>query len=166
MRRLSERLGLTGVLAAIVSVVGVAATAFLLDGGPIWTPLPVSAMAALPSCPQDETLTWRRSNGDTIEPAATSLLATNTVLNACPWTAGTLAIVLRGTIAADIGTRVVLAQGDDRLLDVELRGEERTFEVDVPASGQLLLAFVNDYYDPPEDRNLWVSGLDFTPRAP
>jgi hypothetical protein len=70
------------------------------------------------------------------------------------------------SLAGGIGTRAVLVQGADRLLDVELRDEERTFEVDVPAAGQLLLAFVNDYYDPPEDRNLWVSGLEFTPRAP
>jgi hypothetical protein len=88
------------------------------------------------------------------------------MLIACPWSPGTLTVTLRGTTAAGIGTRAVLVQGAERLLDVELRDEERTFEVDVPPSGQLLLAFVNDYYDPPEDRNLWVSGLAFTPRAP
>ena len=166
MRRPSERTGWVDVLVATVSIVGIAAMAYLLDGGPTWSPLPASAMAALPPCPHAEAVTWLRQNGDSVDPAATTLLASNAMLIACPWTPGTLTVTLRGTIAAGIGTRAVLMQGADRLLDVELRDEERTFEIDVPASGQLLLAFVNDYYDPPEDRNLWVSGLAFTPRAP
>ena len=166
MRRLSERTGWAGVLAATLSIVGVAAMAFLLDGGPIWSPLPASAMAELPPCPHAEAVTWRRQNGDIVDPTATTLLAFNAIVIACPWTPGTLTVTLRGTIAAGIGTRAVLTQGAERLLDVELRDEERTFQIDVPASGLLLLAFVNDYYDPPEDRNLWVSGLAFTPRSP
>ena len=76
------------------------------------------------------------------------------------------AVSLRGTLGDGVGTRAVLVQGPNRLLDVELRDETHTFEVDVPAAGQLLLAFVNDFYEPPEDRNLWVSVLEFTPRAP
>ena len=166
MRRRSEAFGLVKLLVASASVVGVALVAFLLDGGPIWSPLPASAMSALPACPTGETLAWKRQNGDTIDPATTTLLASNAMLIACPWSPGTLTVSLRGTVTAGIGTRAVLVQGPNRLLDVELRNEERTFQVDVPASGQLLLAFVNDYYDPPEDRNLWVSGLAFTPRAP
>ena len=166
MRRRSEAFGLVRLLVASLSVVGVVLVVFLLDSGPIWSPLPASAMSALPACPQGETLAWERQNGDTIDPATTTLLATNAMLIACPSTPGTLTVTLRGTIAAGIGTRAVLVQGADRLLDVELRDEERTFEIDVPAQGQLLLAFVNDYYDPPEDRNLWVSGLAFTPRSP
>ena len=166
MRRLSERIGLVGALVAAGSIVTVAAIATVLDTGPAWAPVPASAMAALPPCYQSEALTWHRPNGDRIDPTTTTLLATNALLVACPWAPGTLTVSLRGTIAAGIGTRAVLTQGAERLLDVELRDETRTFEIDVPASGQLLLAFVNDYYDPPEDRNLWVSGLAFTPRAP
>ena len=109
---------------------------------------------------------WRRENGDPIDVEATTLLASNAALLGCPPTPGTLTLTLRGTVAAGIGTRAVLVQGPRRLLDVELRDETRTFAVDVPAAGQLLLAFVNDYYQPPEDRNLWVSGLAFTPRSP
>ena len=166
MRHPSERTGWAGVLVATVSIVGVGAMAFLLDRGPSWSPLPPSAMAALPPCPHAEAVTWHRQNRAIVDPAATTLLASNDMLIACPWTPGTLTVTLRGTIAAGIGTRAVLVQGTNRLLNVELRDEERTFEIDVPAQGQLLLAFVNDYYDPPEDRNLWVSGLAFTPRSP
>jgi hypothetical protein len=157
---------MTQVAIIAASVVAVFTLTLVLDTGPAWSPLQASVLAALPPCDQDATLTWHRQTGDPIDPAATTLLATNAMLIACPWTPGNLTVTLRGTTAAGIGTRAVLTQGAERLLDVELRDEERTFEVDVPASGQLLLAFVNDYYDPPEDRNLWVSGLAFTPRAP
>jgi hypothetical protein len=157
---------LTRVVILAVSVGTVVAVALALDTGPAWSPLPGSGMATLPPCARGETLTWHRQNGDPVDPAAATLLASNAMLIACPSSPGTLTVTLRGTTAAGIGTRAVLTQGAERLLDVELRDEERTFEVDVPVSGQLLLAFVNDYYDPPEDRNLWVSGLAFTPRAP
>lgn len=149
-----------------LALVAVGMTGAILDSGPPWTPLAATAMAPLPPCGSASELNWSHRNGETIDPTATTALFWNAMLIACPWSPGTLTVTLRGTIAAGIGTRAVLVQGPNRLLDVELRNEERTFEVDVPASGQILLAFVNDYYDPPEDRNLWVSGLEFTPRAP
>ena len=166
MRRLSERLSLTKLFVLAASAVAIATVTLALDTGPAWSPLPASALAALTPCDQADTLAWHHQSGDPVDPTATTLLASNAMLIACPWTPGTFTVTLRGTIAAGIGTRAVLTQGAERLLDVELRDEERTFDVDVPAQGQLLLAFVNDYYDPPEDRNLWVSGLAFTPRAP
>lgn len=166
MQRLSERLSLTQAFVFAASAVAIAAVTLVLDTGPAWSPLPASALATLPPCDPADVLTWHRQSGDPVDPTATTLLASNAMLIACPWTPGTLTVTLRGTIAAGVGTRAVLVQGPNRLLDVELRDEERTFEIDVPAQGQLLLAFVNDYYDPPEDRNLWVSGLAFTPRAP
>jgi hypothetical protein len=166
MRRRSERIWLTQVIIIGVGIVATLAATLVLDTGPAWSQLPASALASLPPCDGEEVLTWVNENGDTIDPVGTTALYWNATLIACPWSPGTLTVTLRGTTAAGIGTRAVLTQGAERLLDVELRDEERTFEVDVPASGQLLLAFVNDYYDPPEDRNLWVSGLAFTPRAP
>ena len=148
------------------ALVAAGLTAALLDSGPAWAPLAAYPLAPPPDCLQSEDLVWAGENGATIDLAATTLLATNGMLIACPWTPGTLAVTLRGTLGGGIGTRVVIVQGAERLLDIELRDEARAFEVDVPANGQLLLAFVNDFYDPPEDRNLWVSGLEFTPRAP
>ena len=165
MRRLSERLSLNQVFAFAVSAIAIVAVTLVLDTGPAWSPLPASALAALPPCDQDGTLNWHRQGGDPVDPTTATLLASRAVLVACPWTPGTLTVTLRGTVAAGIGTRAVLTQGTERLLDVELRDEERTFEVEVPTAGQLL-AILNDSDDPPEDRNLWVSGLAFTPRAP
>ncbi len=149
-----------------LALVAAGLTAALLDTGPAWAPLAASPLAPLPDCPGTTDLVWARENGNPIDPASTTLLASNAMLITCPWTPGTLTLTLRGTLAAGIGTRAVLVQGPHRLLDVELRDETLTFEVDVPAAGQLLLAFVNDFYEPPEDRNLWVSGLEFTPRSP
>jgi hypothetical protein len=148
------------------AIIAMTSTALVLDTGPGWEPLPTSSFGDLPTCEADANLQWRHETGAHIDTSTELRIATNAIIIACPWTPGTLTVTLRGTTAAGIGTRAVLTQGAERLLDIELRDEECAFTVDVPASGQLLLAFVNDYYDPPEDRNLWVSGLEFTPRAP
>ena len=152
-------------LRAVAAVLLTGFTFAWLDLGSTWSGVPWSPLAAVP-CDGAADPEWSRSNGDPVDPSGTTLLASNAFVVACPPTPGTLTLTLRGTLAAGIGTRAVLVQGPHRLLDVELRDETRTFEVDVPAAGQLLLAFVNDYYQPPEDRNLWVSGLAFTPRSP
>jgi hypothetical protein len=151
----------------VAAVVVIVATALALDAGVAWQPLDTSAFHEPPPCEFSDHLLWKHetSSAEGQQPGTTKL-ARSAFMTACPWSPGTLTVTLRGTIAAGIGTRAVLVQGPNRLLDVELRNETRTFTVDVPAAGQLLLAFVNDYYDPPEDRNLWVSGLEFTPRAP
>lgn len=152
-------------LRAVALLVLAVLTAVGLDRGPAWSGLAATPVAPA-ACEPEEGVTWRRANGDAIDPTATTLLASNAVLAACAPGPGTLALTLRGTVGGGVGTRAVLVHGPERLLDVELRDQTRTFEVAVPAAGPLVLAFVNDYYAPPEDRNLWVSGLDFTPRSP
>ena len=170
MRRRSDALGslVISVAGGVGLLVALAFGAWHLDGGPGWAPLPAPLPAlssASPPCQPGDELTWRHASGESIDPTAITLLATNAALSACAPSAGVLSLTLRGTVAENVGSRAVLVHGFERLLDVELRDEERAFMLDVPASGQLLLAFVNDRYVPPEDRNLWVSGLGFTPRA-
>ena len=152
-------------LVVIGVIVGLALLTFVADAEP-WQPVPPIAAVPPPACEPDDDLVWRHESGATIDPGSTTLLATNAGLHSCAPSHGTLALTLRGTIAEGIGTRAVLVQGTERLLEIELRDEERDFAVDIPAAGALVLAFVNDRYVPPEDRNLWVSGLEFTPRAP
>lgn len=160
-RRLDPRVALR---AAALLALAVLAT-LGLDRGPGWSGLAATPVAPA-ACAPDDGVTWRRADGDAVDPAATTLLASNALLTTCAPGAGTLALTLRGTVGGGVGTRAVLVQGAARLLDVELRDETRTLEVAVPAAGPLVLAFVNDFYAPPEDRNLWVSGLAFTPRSP
>lgn len=133
-----------------------------LDGGPPWAPLAPRERGVMPSCASGPTVVWRNENGTPLT-ASPTLLTSNTSVHACVDSAGVLGVTLRGTIAESIGSRAVLIHGHERLLDVELRDEAARFEVHVPSGGLLVLAFVNDRYVPPEDRNLWVSRLDFTP---
>jgi hypothetical protein len=156
---------LIGKAAVTVVIAAVALTALPTDGQ-AWEQVAASPIAPLPPCPDVDALHWTNERGESVDPTDSVRMNTNASIIACPTEAGRLTFTLGGTIAAGVGSRAVLTQGAKRLLDVELRDEERIFEVDIPAAGQLLLAFVNDYYDPPEDRNLWVSGLEFTPRAP
>ena len=166
MPRLIDLRRIASLLMVVVGgIAALALLAFFSDAEP-WQPVSPIAALSPPACEPDDDLVWRRESGDTIDPVGRTLFASNAGLHSCAPSPGTLALTLRGTIAEGIGTRAVLVQGTERLLEIELRDEQRDFVVDVPAAGALVLAFVNDRYVPPEDRNLWVSGLVFTPRAP
>jgi hypothetical protein len=148
---------------AVVAVAPVAVAWSVLDRGPAWTPLAPTGAGATAACVTDGR--WRREAGELIDITTTTLLASNAGLTWCAPDAGVLSMTLRGTLARAVGARAVVAQGSERLLDVELRDQTETYEVTVPGSGLVLLAFVNDFYEPPEDRNLWISGLSFTARS-
>jgi len=131
-----------------------------LDRGPPWKPIPLSSPSSTARCVADGTWSWE--SGDRVDTASIEL-KTNAGIVSCTNGPGTLSFVARGTVAGNIGARVVLVHGHAVLLEAELRDGETPFQVDVPAAGTLLLAFVNDRHAPPEDRNLWISGLDFSP---
>ena len=73
---------------------------------------------------------------------------------------GRLSFVARGSLVDGRGPYLVVAWGDRPLFATEVR-EPRRVVLEVPGPGWLLLAFLNDAYRPPEDRNLWISGLSF-----
>lgn len=79
--------------------------------------------------------------------------------------AGQLSFIARGSIARERGSHLVVSLQDRVLWEGEVI-EPRDFEIEVPGPGWLTLAFVNDYYDPPEDRNLYLSGVTFEPTLP
>jgi len=130
-----------------------------LDRGSGWRPIPPSPPPSTVNCVADGTWSWE--SGDRVDTTTIELM-TNAGIYSCTAGPGTLSFVARGTVASSIGARVVLAQGQEVLLEAELHDGETPFRVDVPAAGTLLLAFVNDQHAPPEDRNLWISGLDFS----
>ena len=162
----TQRRRVHGVVIAALALTALGLTAVTLDHDQAWAPLAASSLAALPECDIADDLSWVYVDDAPVDAPGTTAFASNAMIVACPWSAGTLTFTLRGTLGRGVGTRVVLVQGPAHLLDVELRDERRSFEIEVPSTGQVLLAFVNDYYQPPEDRNLWVSGLAFTPRSP
>jgi len=91
------------------------------------------------------------------------IFASNTALRGCARAPGTLAVRLRGSTVAGIGAQVVIALGTTNLWEGFVT-DPIELQLDVPHGGTMLIAFVNDRYEPPEDRNLWISDVVFTPR--
>ena len=77
--------------------------------------------------------------------------------------AGTLHLDARATLIDTYGAYLVVALGTETLWEGEIRDETQSISVKVPHSGWLAIAFVNDAYDPPQDRNLWLSNIEFVP---
>lgn len=73
---------------------------------------------------------------------------------------GRLTFTAQGSLARGRGSHLVVSLQDQVLWEGEVL-EPRDFELEVPGPGWLTLAFVNDHYNPPEDRNLYLSNLAF-----
>lgn len=88
------------------------------------------------------------------------VLVTNDVVRLQTCSPGTLSISARGTPLNGLGAHMVVSLGGFILWDDEI--EERIDVVlELPTSGWVAIAFVNDRLDPPEDRNLWLETLEF-----
>lgn len=148
-------------LAALVSVVLCAAAWGVLDAqAPFWpeVPLmPVGRMACTPTSPQR----LAESADDLLHDGGV-LLASNDVVRLAVCTPGTLRFTARGSALGGHGAYLVVSSGAINLWEGEVL-EEAVFELPVREPGWLALAFVNDAYAPPEDRNLWISDLTFVP---
>lgn len=78
--------------------------------------------------------------------------------------AGVLSFTARGTYAAGHGAHLVVSLNGHVLWEGEVL-EPRDFAISVPEAGWLMLAFVNDRVEPPDDRNLWIINLAFEPHT-
>lgn len=119
--------------------------------------------AGLPPLPCEATSEWRFPNGAEVDLANERIYASNTALRGCAASPGMLVARLRGTEVAGIGAQVVIALGTTNLWEGFVT-DPLELELDVPHAGTMLIAFVNDRHEPPEDRNLWISDVVFTPR--
>ena len=110
-----------------------------------------------------EAYAWVDRDGAVVDARSERVLASSGALRACLPGPGVLALRVRGSVVAGTGAYAVVALGLENLWEgfvtdpIDLR-------LDVPHGGPVLLAFVNDRYEPPEDRNLWISDVVFTPR--
>lgn len=79
---------------------------------------------------------------------------------------GTLRMFVRGTPAEGIDAQLVVSLNTTNLLTMGVTAE-RPLEIRVDQSGLLAITFGNDRYlpdlDPPEDRNVFIRELKFTP---
>ncbi len=73
-----------------------------------------------------------------------------------------LRLHLEGTPAQGWGAWAVVAEGGRVLWEGEVLGV-RTVEVRLTGRALAVLAFTNDLYAPPEDRNLFLRGLEALP---
>ncbi|WP_279165365.1 hypothetical protein [Thermus scotoductus] len=84
------------------------------------------------------------------------------------WTSGVVEIplcrrarvglVLEGTLAQGKGPNALVVEGSHVLWQGEVRGVMEVW-VRTTGKGTLALAFTNDFYQPPEDRNLFLRAL-------
>jgi hypothetical protein len=72
-------------------------------------------------------------------------------------------MVLEGTLAQGRGPWAMVVEGRRVLWQGEVRGR-REVRVEATGEGTLALAFTNDLYQPPEDRNLFLRELTVEPR--
>lgn len=72
---------------------------------------------------------------------------------------GRVVLRLEGTPAEGRGPWAVVAEGGKVLFQGEILGV-REVVVEVEGRAPLALAFVNDLYRPPEDRNLFLRGIE------
>lgn len=100
------------------------------------------------------------------EQTNTLTLASNSTLFQQICRPGTLRLLLRGTPAKGVDAQLVVNLGHHNLLTTTAI-TERLVEVPVNQPGLLTISFVNDRYlpelTPPEDRNVFIRALKFTP---
>lgn len=75
-------------------------------------------------------------------------------------TPGSLLLVLEGTPVNGVGARVQVAWRTRVLWEGDLIGL-RELDLEVPAAGWIMIAFLNDASAGEEDRNLWIHELGF-----
>ena len=126
------------------------------DGRAVVAEIPTLPVQALEEC---VVVGPQLHNGEDVDAERATLWTNGAVLlKVCG--PGTLRFAARGSVAHGYGSYMVVGWNTETLWEGVVV-EERGFEISVPGAGWLAVAFVNDLYDPPEDRNLWLSGISF-----
>lgn len=100
-------------------------------------------------------------NGTVWDREKTLLLASNDVLRFPVCGSGTLELEARGSAVGGVGAYMVVSPPGGNLWEGEVTDPVR---LSLPvAAGWVGVAFLNDKYEPPADRNLWLESLSFQP---
>lgn len=94
--------------------------------------------------------------------AGAMLLASNGALRLLACAPSALTFQADGTEAHAVYARLVVTENGHPLADTQVDGS-RSFAITVPTAGWVLIAFPNDLYDPPADRNLRLSSVALHP---
>lgn len=148
---------------ALLAATLVAAAA--IDRG---APLPAADAAQLVApppapCPTGELVLTGPLEAPVPLPARDEIgLYTDAVLRFPACRPGRLRLAARGGRSGDRGAHMVIAVGDRAVWDGEVR-DRRELDLEIPVAGWVTIAFVNDLYRPPLDRNLYLDDVAFLP---
>lgn len=159
--RRSTRTWVFGVLLLTVAAIG----HLLLDSAP-------GALPAMPiiDLPAADTLlsggctptSPTRLNSAEWTGEGTLLLASNDVVRLLVCSPGTLTLSARGSEFGGVGAYMVVSQLGSNLWEGAVT-DPVDLALSIRSAGWVSVAFVNDRFDPPADRNLWLESLEFHP---
>ena len=92
----------------------------------------------------------------------TVFMAANGAVRLLACRPSTLSFQADGTEAHGVYARLVVSEDGHQLADTQVKGT-MSFSIPVPTPGWVLIAFPNDLYDPPADRNLRLSKIALRP---
>lgn len=124
-------------------------------------PVPELAILAPADCASFEPM---QLSGTVWDREKTLLLASNDVLRFPACGSGTLELEVRGSAVGGVGAYMVVSSPGGNLWEGEVTDPVR-LSLKVPGAGWVGVAFLNDKYEPPADRNLWIESLTFQPSA-
>lgn len=106
--------------------------------------------------------TFFRPDGEPVPDGATQRLNSNTFRLAYVCEPSLLTLRAEGSAVDGVGARLVIGWRDLTLFDQPIDGEAEV-RVEVPGAGWVVVAFANDLYRPPLDRNLVVQAAQIAP---
>jgi len=130
----------------------------LLDDVPAFEPA-ATLLAASPACTGSE---FFSAAGSPLSSTTDVRMYENTYVRKLVCSPSVLTLGAEGTAGGGVGARLVVSLGSEVLFNQPLVGRhELTLELEEPA--WLMVAFTNDYFQPPEDRNLALFDLKVVP---
>lgn len=155
-----------GVRRAVLVAALLCGAAFLaseaIDGEPAELKPLTSFYPDHPACDLAATPTLRRADGTEQADLTSIRLNSNAFLIASLCQPTLLRLTAEGTAVDGVGARLAIHLGDTPLFDDDLTGA-LDLELRAPSPGWLIIAFTNDLYRPPLDRNLWLRNIELLP---
>jgi len=152
--RPSRRLSVAGALVAAAVVLA----SLWLDGRPAEVPELQAAAAPSPCLPTG----FLSANGEPVPSLEQVRMNSNSFLRALVCEPSVLSLAAEGTAARGVGARLSVHLGSEPLFDDPVDGTV-TLSLPVERPGWLVIAFNNDLYEPPQDRNLVLRDVRLEP---
>lgn len=133
-----------------------------MDGEPVAIESLRFDSAAPPACDTPAPPPLLRADGTQQTDLSSIRLNSNTYLSARLCAPTLVRLKAEGSAVDGVGARLAIHLGQTPLFDDAVTGTVE-LELEAPSPGWLLIAFTNDLYRPPLDRNLWLRDLELIP---